>query len=125
MFVPADRFRGAVTLRAPDGLGLRQTYLSVAGTYAARQRRFDLRADFAAPPAAYVSLDAELGTETTAAGQTVRLALQGQNLTNARYRDYTSLLRYFADEPGLQVWLRASVFFDSKSAARANPSSGM
>jgi iron complex outermembrane receptor protein len=49
----------------------------------------------------------------------VRLALQGQNLTNARYRDYTSLLRYFADEPGLQVWLRASVFFDSRSSSRS------
>jgi iron complex outermembrane receptor protein len=118
VFVPADRFRGAVTLHAPDGWGLRKTFLSVAGTYVARQRRYDLMADFAAPPAAYVQLGAELGTETTAAGQTLRFALQGQNLTNARYRDYTSLLRYFADEPGLQVWLRASVFFDSKSPPR-------
>jgi len=119
VFVPADRFRGAVTLRAPDGFGLRKSFVSVAATYVARQRRFDLAADFAEPPAAYVQLGAELGTETTALGQTVRLALQGQNLANARYRDYTSLLRYFADEPGLQVWLRMSVFFDSKQPSRA------
>jgi iron complex outermembrane recepter protein len=119
VFVPADRLRGAVTLRAPDGLGLRKSFVSVAGTYVARQRRFELATDFAEPPAAYVQLGAELGTETTALGQTVRLALQGQNLTNARYRDYTSLLRYFADEPGLQVWLRMSVFFDSKQSPRS------
>jgi iron complex outermembrane receptor protein len=119
VFVPADRFRGAITLHAPDGWGLRKTSLSVAGTYVSRQRRFDLAADFAAPPASYVQLGAELGTETRAAGQTLRFALQGANLTNARYRDYTSLLRYFADEPGWQLWMRMSVFFDSSNHSRS------
>lgn len=119
VLVPADRFRGEVTLRAPDGWGLRKTALSVAGTYVSRQRRFDLAADFAAPPASYFQLGAELGTETRAAGQTLRFALQGQNLTNAHYRDYTSLLRYFADEPGWQLWMRMSVFFDSSNHSRS------
>jgi iron complex outermembrane receptor protein len=79
----------------------------------AKQRRYDPLADFVAPPPAYFVLGAELGTETTIGDQTARFALQGTNLTNARYRDYTSLGRYFADEPGWQLWLRMSVFFDS------------
>ena len=39
----------------------------------------------------------------------VTLALQGTNLLNTRYRDYTSLLRYFADQPGIEIMLRLSV----------------
>ena len=34
------------------------------------------------------------------------VALEGFNLTNARCRDYTSLLRYFGDEQGLDLKLR-------------------
>lgn len=113
VFVPPDRYRGSVTVRPPDGLGLRNSFVSFDTTYVTRQRRFDLAADFDDPPGAYVVIGAELGTETTLGGQTLKIALHGANLANARYRDYTSLLRYFADEPGWQVWLRTSIFFDS------------
>jgi iron complex outermembrane recepter protein len=114
VFVPADRYRGTVTVRVPDGGGFRRTFATVSGSYVARQRRYDPIADFIAPPPAYFLLGAELGTETRIADQQVRLALQGSNLTNARFRDYTSLMRYFADEPGWQVLLRISMFLDSK-----------
>ena len=113
VLVPSDRVRGAVTYHAPDFGGLRKSFATVDGTFVARQRRFDLLADFARPPPSYFLLGAELGTETRIADQQVKIALQGSNLTNARFRDYTSLLRYFADEPGIQVWLRMSVHFDS------------
>ena len=32
--------------------------------------------------------------------------------TNARYRDYTSLSRYFANEPGWELSLRLSLDFE-------------
>lgn len=114
VFVPADRYRGSVTYRPPDRWPIKNSFFTVTGTYVARQRRFDPLADFARPPDPYFLLGAEIGTETCTLGQRVKLALQGANLTNARYREYTSLLRYFADEPGWQLWLRASVFFDSE-----------
>lgn len=113
VFIPSDRVRGSLTYRPPETRSLRKTALTVTGTYVAQQKRYDLAADFARPPAAYVTLDAELATETCLGHHDLRLALHGQNLTNARYRDYTSLLRYFADEPGWSVMLRASVFFDA------------
>jgi iron complex outermembrane recepter protein len=114
VYIPSDRVRGSITYRAPETRSLRKSFATLTGTYVAQQRRYDINADFAAPPPAYFLLDAELGTETCIGHHDLRLALQGQNLTNARYRDYTSLLRYFADEPGWSVLLRASVFFDSK-----------
>ena len=85
----------------------------MSGAYVARQHRYDLLADFVPPPAAYFLLGAELGTEARIGDRTVRFAMQGSNLTNASYRDYTSLMKYFADEPGWQVWLRMSVILDS------------
>ncbi|HEY5923627.1 MAG TPA: TonB-dependent receptor, partial [Kofleriaceae bacterium] len=113
VFIPSDRYRGSITYRPPETRTWRKSFATVTGTYVTEQRRYDINADFAAPPPAYFLLDAELGTETCFGRHDLRLALHGQNLTNARYRDYTSLLRYFADEPGWSVWLRASVFFDS------------
>jgi iron complex outermembrane recepter protein len=113
VFVPADHYRGSVTYHPPDAGGFRKSFATVAGTFVARQHRYDPAADFIAPPPAYWLLGAELGAETRMANQTVRIALQGSNLTNARFRDYTSLMRYFADEPGWQVLLRISVFLDS------------
>jgi iron complex outermembrane receptor protein len=113
-FVPADHFRGSITYHLPEAGPFRAASASVTGSYVARQHRFDLLADFVPPPAAYVVVGAELGAETRIADQTVRFALQGANLLDARYRDYTSLMRYFADEPGWQVWLRASLFFDTR-----------
>ena len=105
--------RGSITYNAPDLGAFEKSFATITGTYVARQRHFNEAADFIAPPPAYFLLGAELGTETAIADQQVRFALQGANLTNARYRDYTSLNRYFADEPGWQLWLRMSVFFDS------------
>jgi iron complex outermembrane receptor protein len=113
VFVPADHYRTSITYHPPDLGSLRNSFVTVTGMYVAQQHRYDMKADFIAPPAAYFLLGAELGTETSLAHQSVRFALQGSNLTNSRYRDYTSLNRYFADEPGWQVWLRMSVFFDS------------
>ena len=120
VFIPSDRFRGTVTYRPPETRALRKTAVSVTGTYVATQRRFDINADFAAPPPGYFTVDAEVSTETCLGHNDLRLALTGQNLTNARYRDYTSLLRYFADEPGWAVFLRASVFFDSNTGKEKN-----
>jgi iron complex outermembrane recepter protein len=116
VFVPPDRYRGSITYRPNDlWRSPRKLFASVTGTYVTQQKRFDLAADFAPPPDAYFLLGAELGFETCFGHQTARFALQGSNLTNSRYRDYTSLMRYFADEPGWQAWARMTIAFDSKN----------
>lgn len=109
VFVPPDQARGSITYKAPALGALREGFVTVDGTYVARQRRYDLAADFAPPPPAYFLLGAEVGAETDVGGEPLRLALHGSNLTNARHRDYTSLLRYFVDQPGWQLMLRASL----------------
>jgi iron complex outermembrane receptor protein len=113
VFVPPDRVRGSVTYRRPSAWGLGKTFAAISGAYTLRQRRFDLAADLAPPPDAYFLLGAEVGTELPAGDQTVKFALQGTNLLDVRYRDYTSLLRYFADQPGWQLLARLTFEFDT------------
>lgn len=112
VFVPPDRVRGSVTYRLPSLGPLGKSFAAASGTFMARQTRFDLAADFARPPDAYFLLGAEVGTEMRFGDETVKLAVQGTNLLDTAYRDYTSLLRYFADQPGLQVLARLSLEFD-------------
>jgi iron complex outermembrane recepter protein len=111
VFVPPARYRLGVTYRWPEVWRLRNGYVSVGGTFVARQRRFELAADFAAPPPAYFLLGAATGVELPLGDQVLSIGLEGGNLTNARYREYTSLLRYFADEPGWELRLRLSLDF--------------
>lgn len=113
VFIPPDRLHGTVTYKPPAMGPLSDSFVALSGTYTRRQHDYDLAADFAAPPKAYFLLGAEVGTETKLAGQKVKIALQGTNLLDKRYRDYTSLLRYFADQPGLQLMLRLSLFSSS------------
>ncbi len=115
-FVPPDRVRGEARYARADVLGLRAASVAVSGSYVARQRRFDVNADLAPPPAGYFLLGAEVGVEDEVGPHTVKASLVGTNLTDARYRDYTSLLRYFADQPGWQLVLRLSVHFDATDA---------
>lgn len=107
--VPADRYQLTGRYLWPDTGVSSRGYFEVTGTVVDKQRRLDEVSDFAPAPDAYVLLGAGVGVEFPAERRVVRMSLTGQNLLNARYREYTSLLRYFADEPGWSLTLRLSV----------------
>lgn len=111
VFIPPDRYQLGVTYHWPDIPGTKNGHVGVNGTLVDRQRRFDPDADFADPPPAYGLLGAEVGLDVPFAKQVFSAALFGRNLTNSRYRDYTSLLRYFANEPGWELGLRLTLKF--------------
>src|SRR5690606_25413824 len=115
-FVPTDRYRLLWRYRWADTKATSGGYLELGATLVDTQRRFDLEMDFAAPPPLYALADAGVGVEFPLEQQRLRLSLRGTNLLNRRYRDYNSLLRYFADEPGRGVQLRFSVEFAAKVA---------
>ena len=111
VLIPPDRVEGSVQYR-PHGIRpLRETFLLVGAEYVFRQTRVDPRADLAPPPPGYVHLDAALGTQLAVREATLKLGIEGHNLLNATYRDYTSLLRYYADEPGRELRFRADYVF--------------
>lgn len=111
VFVPADRLRGSLTYTRSSADTSDGLHAMVSGTLVARQKRFDPNADFAPPPAGYFLVDAEIGWTTKISDRPLRISAQGSNLLNTRYRDYTSLLRYYADQQGIQLMLRLSLNF--------------
>nr|MBP9088058.1 TonB-dependent receptor [Kofleriaceae bacterium] len=111
VFVPPTQYRAAVTYRPPAVGRWQNSRATVSGTVVQQQTRYDVAADLAPPPPGYFLLGAELGSETKVGNQVVKVALAGSNLLGARYRDYTSLMRYFVDQPTWQLALRLSVTF--------------
>ena len=111
VFVPSDNARASVRLKRNRLWSLGNPSAALSGSYTARQTRFDPAADLASPPDAYFVAAGSLEADAPVMGHVVRLALAGSNLMAQRYREYTSLMRYFADQPGRQIWLRMSVKF--------------
>jgi len=111
-FIPPDRYRFGLTVDWPDRGRVREGFVSAHGVVVDRQRRAPgPEEDFAPPPGAYGLLEVSTGFAVDLGENLLRLSLSGTNLTNTRYRDYTSLLRYFADEPGWALTVRASLDF--------------
>ncbi len=108
---PADHGAATLFVRPPGRGWLHDPVLSARVDGVARQSRVDPSLDFAPPPAGYalvgLSLEATVRTRST----DLRLGVDGTNLTNTRYREYTSLTRYFADQPGRDVRVRLSADF--------------
>jgi iron complex outermembrane receptor protein len=121
-FLPPDQLRVELRCQPDDDvLGLlsatlaqrvRATRLATGLVAVATQTRSDSRSDFAPPPPGYTLWNASASTEIDAFGTVVQVGLEGRNLLDARYRNPMSLLRFFADQPGREVWLRIAVRFD-------------
>lgn len=120
-FMPPDQVRAELRLQ-PDawlqtaapmvGERLRDTRLATGVVVVATQTRSDPTSDFAPPPPGYTLWNASASTETDLLGLPVQVGLEGRNLLNTRYRDPMSLMRFFADQPGRELWLRLAVRFD-------------
>jgi len=106
---PADHLRLSAQLRPGPAGPLRETVLSVSSELVAQQTRTEVDADFAPPPPGYVLLGAGVQTELELKGRDLRIALHAHNLLDTAYREYTSLLRYYGDQPGRDVRLRVGV----------------
>ena len=87
-----------------------RTELRVEAELNDRQRWVDPEADIAPPPPGYALLGASIET-TLALTIPLRIGIQGTNLLNTSYRDYTSLLRYYADQPGWDLRVRVGTNF--------------
>lgn len=111
VMIPADRVEATARM-APRQIGpFAESFAEVSGLYVFEQTHVDLDADLAPPPDAYFLLDAAVGAQLPLGKRTLKLGLEAHNILNARYRDYSSLLRYYADEPGRDVRLRVGLDF--------------
>jgi iron complex outermembrane recepter protein len=121
-FLPPDQVRAELRVQ-PDhetiqGLSptlagvVHEASLTTGVVLVATQTRTDAGSDFAPPPPGYALWNAALTTELRLGGLPLQLGLEGRNLLDTQYRDAMSLMRFFADQPGREVWLRLAVRFD-------------
>ena len=105
LFIPRIDF-SELTYNLPEAMPIKEPYVSVNAQFVARQHNVSPDADFAPVPDGYILLGARMGTAFKVEQQRYTLGVEVQNALNTRYRDYTSMLRYYADEAGLQAFLR-------------------
>ena len=108
---PPDQVRATLTGRPPEAPRLAAPELSLIIDAVARQSRTDPVTDYVPAPDGYVLLGAAAQAELVLSGRSLRLGVEGVNLLNTAYRDYTSLLRYYADQPGRDIRVRAGTDF--------------
>jgi len=107
---PADHLMLALIGRVPPNSVMEKAEIRVSTDLVASQSRVDPSHDFAPPPPGYILLgagiDAEFGRQ-----QPFRVGVEAHNLLNTSYREYASLLRYYADQPGRDIQFRLKTVF--------------
>lgn len=119
LFVPADRMRASLRVSPPHAGPVHSGYVELSGEFVFKQRHTDEARELAPSPDGYVRVGAGAGATLHLPSENeLHVGLEANNLLNARYRDYTSLLRYYADEPGLEVRLRVRFEFHQHPRGR-------
>ena len=107
---PADHMTLSVVGRPPSLGFAHHIALRLSSELVATQSQVNDAEDFAPTPEGYAlvhaGVEAELGER-----QPVRVAVEAHNLLDTAYRDYSSLLRYYADQPGRDIRLRVGMDF--------------
>lgn len=107
---PADHLYLALVGRPPAFGPFESSEVRLATDLVAQQTRVDPDRDFAPAPEAYALLG--LSAEAVFRGRNrVRLGVDAHNLLDTAYREYTSLLRYYADQPGRDIRVRIGADF--------------
>ncbi|MEL6348505.1 MAG: TonB-dependent receptor [Myxococcota bacterium] len=108
---PPDQLRSSLKLRPSPRGAMEEPELSLNVDAVAKQTRTDLNADFAPPPDGFVLFGVSAKTRLRLGEKVFRFGVEVNNLFNTIYREYTSLTRYYADQPGRDVQLRLGLDF--------------
>lgn len=110
--IPANRWENQLKYTWPQ-LGVwHKMAVSVTNRWVSQQRRVPPASDFSPPPAGYSLWSAQAsGTLPLAEKRYLELTLTIDNMFDVAYRDYLNRFRYFADEMGRNVSLRARYVF--------------
>lgn len=110
--IPANRWENQLKSTWPEVGAWRKMSLALSNRWVGQQRRVPPASDFAPPPAGYALWSAQAsGTLPLAEKRYLELTFTVDNMFNIAYRDYLNRFRYFADEMGRNVSLRARYVF--------------
>ncbi|MHA8065762.1 TonB-dependent receptor [Aquirufa sp. ROCK2-A2] len=98
--IPADRYEYQIRYQFNHS----QQYISLGLTDVSRQTRVEEGSDYAAPPKGYQLLEMNWGMKYRKFDVGIRVS----NALNSEYRDYLNRFRYFTDDQGRNISLRAN-----------------
>ncbi|MFT6922241.1 MAG: iron complex outermembrane receptor protein [Crocinitomicaceae bacterium] len=111
VMMPADRFENSLEYNFKDGKKVENAYVSLSVTSVLKQSRVPENSDYVDPPEGYTVLNFAAGIDIPLKRNSISLGISANNLLNVRYRDYMNRFRYFADEMGRNVSVRATIPF--------------
>jgi iron complex outermembrane receptor protein len=111
VMMPADRFENSIEYNFKDGKRLENVYVSLSVLSVLRQTRVPENSDYAVPPKGYTLLNFAMGMDIPLKENAISLGVSVNNLLNTSYRDYLNRFRYFTDEMGRNISVRATVPF--------------
>lgn len=111
IFMPADRFDNSIRFDLGKWGRTRNWYISPGVLTVLKQTRVPPNSDYVPPPAGYTLLNANAGFEYPFGKKQLNIELAGYNVANRAYRDYLNRFRYYADDLGINVVLRAKLSF--------------
>jgi iron complex outermembrane receptor protein len=114
--IPAPRFDQLVSYSFKDANHWKNIKAGVSILAVLEQQRYTEGTDYIPPPPAYILPGIECSGEWVVQKQVIRLGLSVNNLFNTNYRDYMNRMRYYADETGTNVVLRATVPLNFRTA---------
>jgi iron complex outermembrane receptor protein len=109
VMMPADRFENSLEYNFQDRGRIKNTYVSISSCSVLQQRRVPQNSDYVAPPEGYTLLNLSAGMDIRTKNTTIALGIGINNLLNTRYRDYMNRFRYFSDEMGRNISIRATI----------------
>jgi iron complex outermembrane receptor protein len=110
--MPVDRFQYGLQWNLNESKRTETpTYIRLMAMTALKQTRFPTGSLYKAPPPAFTTISLDAGHTFLFGNRRLEVGLTIQNLTNTRYREYLNFFRYYADEPGLNVGVRAKYIF--------------
>lgn len=112
VFMPANRFSQALSYTIEEMGRWKNTFLKVSFQHVLEQKNIPFdedpeARDWLPPPPAYSLWGLQAGSSLGP----LELSLTIDNLLNIRYRDYLNRFRYYADELGRNITLRANFSF--------------
>lgn len=114
--MPADRYQYGLRWTADDGKQTDQvTYVRLIAMTTLRQTHIPAEGLRKAAPPTFTTLHFDAAhtfqLRLTKQGLPLEVGLTVQNMLNTRYREYLNFFRYYADEMGVNVGVRAKLLF--------------
>ena len=110
-YIPAFRLMHQLTLQLTDHQTT-NSYIKLGHQYVAKQKRYELDSDFAAPPAGYHLVDFAAHTKLFSTEKSAaNIIFQIDNLFNTKYRDYLDRMRYYSHAQGRNLAIKLQYTF--------------